>query len=169
MRTSSGFTLIELLITVVVLAIALGIAVPSMQQFLINSRAETIAATLNTAINQARTEAVKRGARVSICSSTNGTSCDTNGWAAGWIVVTDNAASDTTTSVTVGTVLSRGNALPSGAVVAAGAPAFIRFSALGTAPVRGNFSTKTTGCTGTAARTINISASGRIAIAKASC
>lgn len=80
-----GFTLVELLVTMAVAAILLTIAVPNLQMFVLNSRMASQANDLITAFNMARSEAVKRAASVTVCASSNGTSC-TGTWAQGWIV-----------------------------------------------------------------------------------
>lgn len=80
-----GFTLIELMVTVAVLAILVTVAIPNFQTFLMNSRMASQANDVITALNLARSEAVKRAANVTVCASSNGTSC-TGGWAQGWIV-----------------------------------------------------------------------------------
>jgi type IV fimbrial biogenesis protein FimT len=48
----------------------------------------------------ARSEAVKEGSTVTICASSNGTSCSasTNGWSSGWIVFSDFTGSGTYSS-----------------------------------------------------------------------
>lgn len=80
-----GFTLIELLVTVAVVAILLGVALPAFQSFLLSNRMASQANDLITAINLARSEAVRRSANVTVCASSNGATC-TGGWAQGWIV-----------------------------------------------------------------------------------
>ena len=95
MKRSRGFTLIELMITLVLAAIILTLAVPGFQDIIRNNRAATQANELVTALGLARSEAVKRGARVSLCPSTDQASC-TGGadWSNGWIVFLDTAAND---------------------------------------------------------------------------
>jgi type IV fimbrial biogenesis protein FimT len=80
-----GFTLIELMVTLAVLGILLGIAVPSYQTFVMNSRMASQTNDLITALSLARSEAVKRAANVTVCASSDGATC-TGGWEAGWIV-----------------------------------------------------------------------------------
>lgn len=63
---SSGFTMIELLITIAILGIILAFAVPSFQTMIENNRVTSEANTLLSAVNLARTEAIKRGAVVSV-------------------------------------------------------------------------------------------------------
>ncbi|MGQ0591131.1 MAG: GspH/FimT family pseudopilin [Gammaproteobacteria bacterium] len=88
-----GFTLIELMVGVAVLAIALGAGVPSMSEFIQNSRLAAHTNDLLTSLHLARTEAIKRNARVTLCKSPNATNCSTapEGWEIGWMVFADAA------------------------------------------------------------------------------
>ncbi len=92
MKPDAGFTLIELIITVTVAAVLLGLAVPSFQTMMQNNRLVSQANEFITTLNLARSEAVKRGTRVTVCASSGGTACDGGGtgiWTTGWIVFTD--------------------------------------------------------------------------------
>jgi type IV fimbrial biogenesis protein FimT len=173
-RLSRGFTLIELLVTIAVAGVLLAIAVPNFAELMRNNRSEASANELVAALNVARVEAVKRGQRVSLCPSANGTSCSGTAWQSGWIVFVDGAASDTTNTATVGTLLNRRTAMSTGATATATGAAtvtanFIRYTGLGFAPVRTNIRVQTTGCSGSNARIIAISASGRISVQRVAC
>ena len=85
----SGFTLIELIITLSIAGILLAIAVPNFISFVQNSRLTNQANDLVTALNYARSEAIKRGVRVTVCSRASDTSCAAAGvfdWSNGWVV-----------------------------------------------------------------------------------
>ena len=66
---SLGFTLVELMVTVVIVAIVLGLAAPSFQDMLRQNRAVSLVNELAASINLARSEAIKRGTRVTVCKS----------------------------------------------------------------------------------------------------
>lgn len=85
----SGFTLIELIVTVVIAGILISIAAPSMANFVKNGRLTSQANTLMADLAFARSEAVKRGANVTVCRSSDSATCDTaaGSWATGWIVI----------------------------------------------------------------------------------
>lgn len=90
-KTHTGFTLIELMITLVIAGLLLGMAVPSFTATIRNNRLTAEANNLVTAFNIARSEAVKRRATVTVCPSTNQTSCNGDSWDDGWIVLDDGA------------------------------------------------------------------------------
>ncbi len=90
-KKSFGFTLIELIVTLVVAALILAIGVPSFLALIQNNRLTTSTNELVGSLNLARSEAIKRGIRVTACKSSDGASCSNAGnWAQGWIVFTDN-------------------------------------------------------------------------------
>ncbi len=84
-----GFTLVELLVTLAVLVLVLTVAIPSMRNFVKNGRLTSAANDLAATLAFARSEAVRRGRPVTVCASTDGSSCDTADWERGWIVFTD--------------------------------------------------------------------------------
>jgi type IV fimbrial biogenesis protein FimT len=89
MKLNRGFTLIELLIAVAILGILMGIAAPSLRTLRMNMLITSQANDLMAALAVTRNEAIRRGVRTGICTSTNGTSCTNSQWNQGWIVFTD--------------------------------------------------------------------------------
>jgi type IV fimbrial biogenesis protein FimT len=176
-----GFTLVELMVTLAVMAIVLGIAVPSFQKLIINNRSLALGDEFAQALNYARSEAVKTKRRVSICASSDGETC-TGNWSDGFIVFQDDAISDTAADIVLSTVYKVWPKLSSagtltvkrGPLDASGtATSFIRYTSLGTlAPIDNkpvNVSLKLTGCTGKAARKISVNLSGFVSVQSDDC
>lgn len=86
-KSAQGFTLVELMIVLVVMAILLGIAVPSMTQFTFNGKLRSYSNEIVASAVLARSEAIKRNQPVTLCVSSNGTSCASGSWESGWIVL----------------------------------------------------------------------------------
>lgn len=90
----SGITLVETLTTLAVLSILLGIGMPG-YGFLANSvRLTGLTNDLVSSLNMARSEAIKRGIRVTVCKSSrpldNAPVCSPDGtWQQGWLVFVD--------------------------------------------------------------------------------
>lgn len=91
-KHSSGFTVIELMIVIGVVGILMAVGLPSLQETINSISANSAAKTLVASLNYARSEAVKRGAVVTVCGSSSGTDCDTASWSDGWIVFVDENA-----------------------------------------------------------------------------
>lgn len=110
----TGFTLIELIITLCITVIVLTVAVPSFTTTIQNNRATTQVNDFVTTLNLARSEAIKRGTRISICKSADASSCDTSttGWEQGWIVFIDSDTDET--HDTGETILLTSEGLPAG-------------------------------------------------------
>lgn len=99
---SRGVTLIELMVTVVIVGILAMLAVPAFDSMLRANRTRTVANELLAALNLARSEAMRRGQPVSICRSSDGSSCSTSGtgWDQGWIVfVNENGIDEESSAV----------------------------------------------------------------------
>ena len=75
-----GFTLIELMVTVTVLAILMGVGIPSFRSFVQGQKVKSATHDLMTALTLARSEAVKRNTNVTLAPTT------ADAWASGWTV-----------------------------------------------------------------------------------
>jgi type IV fimbrial biogenesis protein FimT len=89
-RTQAGLTLIELMITVAIVAILIGISVPSFASLGTNQRMSAATHTVMASFNDARMRALASNSQVVLCPSTDGTTC-TGGlsWEKGWIIYDD--------------------------------------------------------------------------------
>lgn len=87
-KYSRGFNLLELMVTLSIVAIVVSIALPSMSNMIDSTRMSGYANSLHKAISVARSEAIKRGLPVTICTSNSSqTDCgNSSGWEQGWIV-----------------------------------------------------------------------------------
>lgn len=89
-KASAGFTLMELIITLLIVGVLVTLGVPSLKTFMQNNRLIAASNDLVSAMNIARSEAIKLNKRVSVCESSDGKSCTTTGkWENGWIVFID--------------------------------------------------------------------------------
>jgi type IV fimbrial biogenesis protein FimT len=105
-----GFTFVDVLVTTGVLGVLAGLAVPAFSNLVETDRSIAQLNSLVASLNYARAEAVKRNASLTVCPSTNGTSCSGGtDWSRGWVVVDSNAAAAPLQSappLTAGTTLS---------------------------------------------------------------
>jgi type IV fimbrial biogenesis protein FimT len=169
---SQGLTLLELLVTLAAACMLLSVAVPHFVDVTRNNRAAANANVLLTALSIARSEAIKRGTRVSLCASTNGASCGET-WSDGWIVFVDGAASDTALPSVTAVLHEWPAPLGAARVMAEPDVTWIRFLPRGNAITAGTmpltYSLEIEGCAGLEARSIEIDAVGRTFVARAGC
>ena len=83
----AGFTLIELMVTLAVIAILAVVAVPATQTLVNGNRLAGTTGELTSALHLARSEAVRRSARVTMCRSSDGATCAAGANWERWIVV----------------------------------------------------------------------------------
>lgn len=88
MERSQGVTLLELVFALAILATLLAMTVPAFGRMRLDAQRTAAVNDLLHALYLARSEAIKRGAVVSVCPSTDGSGCavSTPDWATGWIV-----------------------------------------------------------------------------------
>lgn len=87
---SRGFSLTETLVVMVVVAILAGIAAPSFGALMRETRLTTVTNDLVSTLHFARSEAIKRNQRVTVCTGLKQDECAENiGWQFGWIVFED--------------------------------------------------------------------------------
>ncbi|THF62776.1 GspH/FimT family pseudopilin [Pseudothauera rhizosphaerae] len=86
----AGFSLIELLVALAVLAVIAAIGVPSWQGLMRDTRLTSTSNEIFTALFHARSEAIRRGRRATLCTSADGEWCATGvDWHAGWMLFED--------------------------------------------------------------------------------
>lgn len=82
-----GFSLVELLLVVAVLAVVLGVGVPSLRSLMQRQKITTTVNDFFASLNLARSEAIQRGGRVDMVPAD-----DAGDWAKGWVVFVDENA-----------------------------------------------------------------------------
>jgi type IV fimbrial biogenesis protein FimT len=166
----NGFTVIEFMIVLLITAIFITVAVPSYYSLIQNNKVVSVTNKLSASFNFARMEAIKRGARVSVCSAgnTSYTACgNSSQWSQGWIIFTDadnnNAIDSSNDLVKIAEALPSGTTINSNLnVVSYDGTGFTTTNAL-------TMSLTASGCKGNNSRTINIATSGRLSVASAQC
>ena len=90
---SRGASLIEIAVVLTLVAIVAAFALPTWRHWLARQELANRAYALATALERARTEAIKRGHRVNLCKSPDAATCaDEGDWSAGWIMHVDALA-----------------------------------------------------------------------------
>lgn len=95
-RLQAGFTLTELMVVIAIVAILMSIGVPSYRYI---SNSYRISSEVNGLLGDAqfaRSEAIKEGQQVVLCTSTDSVTCaGVTTWQVGWIVCVDLNANNT--------------------------------------------------------------------------
>jgi type IV fimbrial biogenesis protein FimT len=159
-RRPRGFTLLELIVTLGVAAVLVTVGVPSFLSFVQNNRATTHTNDLVTALNLARSEAMQRGTPVTVCSSTNGTTCSgATDWSNGWVVLAPGP-----------TLLRTWPKRSGGTGVLTGNAAQVQFQPRGSVTAANTvFNVRVPDCTGNQGRDVTIGIAGRISVGRAGC
>ena len=85
-RHGAGFTLVELMIGLAVVAVLAAIAAPGMTALINANQLNGASGEVTATLQLARAEAVRRNARVTVCASTDGTTCTSSTSWTRWIV-----------------------------------------------------------------------------------
>lgn len=144
LRASSGFTLIELMVTIAIVAILAGLALPSFTQMMEVNRISAITNQFTSSLTYARNEAVARNKHVVFCRVNDATLsrpvCAASGssWNNGWIVFVDDNENNNLDSNEL--LLRVTNAIPQNySILSYGAAtSWIAFNANGLARFKGN-------------------------------
>lgn len=160
---NKGYTLLELMMTIAIVSILIAVATPSFTRTVISHSVSSDQDTLFTLLSTARSEAIKRGSKVSICKSANFIACDNSAsWTDGWIVFFDSDGDGVIDSTDGDTILKINEALDKNISLIFSGGNFISFNSLGRPEA--NFGTFTfTHSSGDSfyTRTITISTTGR--------
>ncbi|RKT46775.1 GspH/FimT family pseudopilin [Thiocapsa rosea] len=90
-RKADGFSLIELLFSISILAILLGLGIPSFQGLIERNRVTSATNELITTLQLARSTAIRRNEVVSICPLVDANTCG-GSWSSGWMVFIGEAS-----------------------------------------------------------------------------
>jgi type IV fimbrial biogenesis protein FimT len=103
----SGFTLLEMLVVITIAGFLLTVAVPAFQTVIADQRSTANVNELVESLILARSEAIKRGRYVTVCKSSDGSTCTSaSDWNDGWIVF-DNVSSADVDAVDTGDEIIR--------------------------------------------------------------
>jgi type IV fimbrial biogenesis protein FimT len=164
-----GVTLLELMVALSVLGVLLAVGVPAYTSIV---RANQISAQSNNLLQSftlARSEALKRGLRVSVCPIRNDDTsvCLTaSDWAGGWMVFEDDFGNPGT--VEPGDRLLQVFAPAPGILITTTAPSVVYLPSAAVQS-QASFDVSKSGCTGEQMRAVTVATTGRVSIQHRAC
>lgn len=151
-----GFSLVELMVAIAILGILTSIAIPSFNEAILSNKLRSYANNLVSHAYLARGEAIKSNAPVTLCVSSDGTSCATGGWELGWIVLSGTTVVEHQQAVASGYKITESTGLSS-----------ITFQPTGIGATQAIFTIcRATPEAGSQEREVRISATGRPSVTK---
>jgi len=170
-RGGAGFTLVELITTVAVASILVAVAVPAFRGLVVDHRTTALVNEVVTALNLARSEAIKRGTQArfvrhdATCGDYDPEDDDEP---PGWSVYVDkDLDGDLTDELDAGDFLRTWTSVCRGPEIT-GAPATIVFTSLGGVDAQATISVDCSGCGEGHGREIAVGLNGRISVAHVS-
>lgn len=166
-----GVTLIELMTALAVLGILIAITVPSFRGYTQRSRVDGAAGDLVTALNLARSEALRSASNAVACASANpgaatpACSGSTN-WSTGWIVFVDTNRDG---GVTAGERVAQTWPAVHGQVTLTGTAGNATWNTMGMATAVAGFEVASTGCAVDRRSDVDVSLSGAIRSERVAC
>ncbi len=169
-----GVTLIELMTAIFVLAILLGIGIPSFSNIMRNNQIAAQSTNVVQALTFARSEAMKRGLRVSVCPAVideddpDDTTCsNTTDWSIGWVVFVDDFGNAGVLDAS-DEPIQFGPAQTSGVAIDGSATSVV-YMPSGAAAADRTFTITKQGCQGEQRRIVSVAATGRVSLQRAAC
>lgn len=166
-----GFSLVELLVAMTILAILLAVAIPSYNSLILSTTANQYASSMAESALLARSEAIRRNTAVSVCVSTDGTTCGSGGWEQGWLVSCKTTDLVTCDGAGAGTIVIQyqGAAKSGWKITEASGLAKLNFDPSGTGSTAASMTVcRATPTVGQQQRTVRIGATGRPTVVKTS-
>jgi type IV fimbrial biogenesis protein FimT len=163
-----GFTLLELMTSIAVLGVLLAIGVPAFSTIIRNNQIAAESGNLVSALMLARSEALTRGIRVSVCAAADEENCAaTADWSRGWIVFADDfgaagVLNDSDEPLQYWPAPADGVSINTTALA-------VTFSRTARAELPVTFNVSKADCTGDQRREINVDRSGRVRLQRVTC